>query len=356
MKLTLQKGFFEPTEQPLISHGGITVSAFRYKSGVEALRISAKRLSFIFTPFKGQQVWHLAVDGREISMKTELDEPQSSSVYLENYGGFLYHCGLISFGVPDATHPQHGEIPNGIYKDAFIECGEDEGGKYITLGGSLEHYTVFIRRYRFSPRIKLYENGTLLNITVKIENLRAYPMEYMYLCHINFRPVNGARLYTTAGYGADSFKIYKTDISKELTDYIKRVEADPAVAELVDPKTQCYDPELCFGITHDSDENGRAHTMQYTNCGAFYVSHPTAALPYSIRWISRTAHEDSMGMVLPCTAEHLGYEYAKSNGQLKLLGPNETLEFCIEAGYLDPSEADAVKEKIISINSKRSFV
>ena len=39
-------------------------------------------------------------------------------------------------------------------------------------------------------------------------------------------------------------------------------------------------------------------------------------------------------------AEHLGYQYAKENGQVKLLGAGETLAFDIEAGYLDKERAD----------------
>ena len=351
MKLNLTRGCFDSTKRELLTHGGITVHALKYRSGVEALEVRNSRVSFIFTPFKGQQVWHFTVDGNDLSMKTTIKEPTASSVYLENYGGFLYHCGVISFGVPDQIHPQHGELPNITYDTAYIECSSDERGSYIALGGSVEHNTSFIRRYRFLPELRLYENGTVLTLTVKLENLRAYPMEYMYLCHLNFCPIEGATLLTSARTDPEHTKIYKTEINDSLTSYIHTLESDISKMTVVDRASQCYDPELCFGITHDSDENGRAYTMQYTENGACYVSHPTKELPYSIRWISRTENEDSMGMVLPCTAEHLGYDYAKEHGQLKILDPNATLEFTIEAGYLDPKDADKLKEKIESINS-----
>ncbi|MBR2038002.1 MAG: hypothetical protein IKK03_06420 [Lachnospiraceae bacterium] len=58
-----------------------------------------------------------------------------------------------------------------------------------------------------------------------------------------------------------------------------------------------------------------------------------------IRWMSRTGDEDSCGMVLPATAEHFGYQEAKRNGQMKVLGGRETLEFDIEAGWLDTERA-----------------
>lgn len=58
-----------------------------------------------------------------------------------------------------------------------------------------------------------------------------------------------------------------------------------------------------------------------------------------------------MGMVLPATAEHIGYANAKANGQLKVLGADETLEFVIEAGYLYSKRADEIKIKIEKIKS-----
>ncbi len=351
MKINLQKNFFTEIKKDFIIYGDFKIKAFKYSSGVEALEIENKKCSFIFTPFKGQQIWHFKVDGKEISMQTTVKEPQNTMTYLENYGGFLYHCGVISFGAPDATHPHHGEIPNAEYDSAYIYFGEDNNGKYICLGGELNHDTAFIRKYRFSPEIKLYEDSSLFKINVKLENLRAYPMEYMYLCHINFRPFDGAELIASAKYDAEHIKIYRADGSKALTDYMDNLEKDLTIMNKVGAEGQCYDPEICFGIRYESDENGRAYTMQYTDDGACYVSHPADVLTNGVRWISRTNNEDSMGMVLPATAEHLGYDNAKNNGQLKVLDANETLEFYMEAGYICKSDAEKVKEKIKLINN-----
>ena len=350
MKINLQKHFFDATERELLTYGAFSVSAFRYPSGVEALRVKNTRLEFIFTPFKGQQIWHLAVDGKEISMQTTVKEPQDTMTYLKNYGGFLYHCGVISFGAPDAEHPQHGEIPNEIYDSAYVTADEDEGGRFITLGGSLLHDTAFVRRYRFSPMLKLYENGTVITVNVTLENLRSYPLEYMYLCHINFRPMDGARLIATTKYDKEHITLYRPTGSDKLAKYVDKLEAEPCAMNTVGGDDQCYDPEICFGITFDSDENGRAYTLQDTPFGACYVSHPTDALPYAIRWISRTENEQAMGMCLPATGEHLGYANAREKEQIKLLAPDSTLSFTIEAGWLDPEEAEKMKKKIEKIS------
>ncbi|MBE7035783.1 MAG: DUF4432 family protein [Ruminococcaceae bacterium] len=346
MKLNLQKSFFTDTKQELVTHGQFTVTAFRYASGVEALEVQNEKCSFIFTPFKGQQIWHFIVDGKEISMDTPVKEPQNTMTYLKNYGGFLYHCGVISFGAPDAEHPHHGEIPNEEYSSAYICCDEDENGKYICLGGDLFHNTAFVRKYKFSPELKLYENSSVFKITVRLENQRSYPMEYMYLCHINFRPMDGAKLIYSAKRDAEHIKLYRAVGDKALDDYMDALEKDFSLMDEVGAPGQCYDPEICFGIKYEADETGRAYTMQYTDEGACYVSHPTDVLSNGVRWISRTNNEQAMGMVLPATAEHIGYENAKNNDQLKVLGANETLEFYMEAGFIEAEKAKTVKEKI----------
>lgn len=346
MKLNLQKNFFTYDKKTLIKHGEFKIKAFRYESGVEALKIKNEKCSFIFTPFKGQQIWHFKVDGEEISMQTEVKEPQDTMAYLENYGGFLYHCGIISFGAPDATHPHHGEIPNAIYDKAYIKCGEDEDGKYIVLGGELEHNTAFVRHYKFKPELKLYEDSSVFKINVTIENLRAYPLEWSYLCHINFKPFEGAELVASTKYDNEHIKLYRSEGSPELQNYFDELEKDFTIMNKVGGEGQVYDPEICFGVKYIPDENGRAYTMQMTEDGACYVSHPADILTNGVRWISRTRNEDAMGMVLPATGEHLGYENAKAKGQLKVLPANGEISFSIEAGYIDSSEAKKVKEKI----------
>lgn len=349
MKLNLQKSFFADRENKLLEYGEFEISAFRYSSGVEALSVKNSKCSFIFLPYLGQQIWHFCVDGRELSMSTNVKEPLFAKTYLENYGGFLYHCGIMSIGAPDESHPQHGEIPNAEYKSAYIECGEDEGGKYVAFGGELVHETAFVRGYRFRPLTKLYEGSSVFKIDIEIENTRPYDLEYMYLCHINFAPVDGAELIASTKYDADHIKVYRSAGSPELLEYFDKVEENPAIMNKVGASGQVYDPEICFGIEYLADEDNRAYTLQYEDKGACYVSHPVDYLPYTIRWISRTKGEQAMGMALPATGEHLGYKNAVEKGQLKYIAPNGKVNFFIEAGYIEKAEADKVKEKIANI-------
>lgn len=347
MKINLKKEMFVDREFVLAEHGEMRATAFCYSTGVAALKVENPLGHFIILPYQGQQIWRLHFAGRDLNMKTTIKEPVPNVKYLETYGGFLYHCGVGSIGAPDADHLQHGEIPNKEYNSAYLTCGEDEKGRYMAVGGVLNLDIAFVRKYQFRPECKLYEDGTVLEIHVELENMRNEPMEYAYLCHINYAPVNGAKLV----YNAKMAKVHRgipdsfTDKQKaDLAGYMDKLEADQTVGDTVGAPGQFYAPEICSTMMYDGE---RGYTMQVVEGeGACYVSHPTAELPYAIRWISRTDTEDSMGMVLPATCEHLGYQYAKENGQMKYLAPKETLSFTMEAGWIDMDQVQQVKKKI----------
>lgn len=354
MKINLKKSMFSEKEYELVSHGEISVTAFKYSIGVEALKVKNAKGWFVILPFKGQQIWNLNFADKELSMKTTIKEPTRETEYLKNYGGFLYHCGINSFGVPDDKHPQHGEIPNAEYDTAYIICDEDETGKYISVGGHLNYDVAFTKKYRFSPKCTLRENGTILKIDVSLENLRHEPMEYMYLCHMNFLPWDGAKLIYNAPRDKEHIKVHEivsdtlpADKAAMLKNFMCKVRENPAIHDDVGAEGEVYNPEICFAIKYNNDKNNRGYTMQYKEGeGACFVSHPTDVLPVGVRWISRTEDEDAMGMILPATSEHLGYEDSKKKGYLKYLAPMEKLDFYIETGYLDEKEA---KEKIKDI-------
>lgn len=347
MKINLKKEMFADGEFVLAESGAMKATAFRYSTGVEALKIENTKGYFIILPYQGQQIWRASFDGRDLGMKTTIKEPVPNVKFLETYGGFLYHCGVESIGAPDANHLHHGELPNKNYNSAYIICGEDEKGRYMAVGGTLDLDIAFVRKYQFRPECRLYEDATVLQIHVELENKRNEPMEYAYLCHINFAPIDGAKLV----YNAHAAKVHKsipdsfTDEQKaNLGGYLDKLEQDPTAGDVVGAPGQYYAPEITFTMMYEGE---RGYTMQVVEGeGACYASHPTKELPYAIRWISRTDTEDAMGMVLPATCEHLGYDYVKANGQLKYLAPRETLRFDIEAGWVDMEKVNEVKAKI----------
>lgn len=354
MRLYLQKAHFSERETLLLSEGTLTVHAFRYSTGVEALRVTNECGYFVILPYQGQQIWDFNFGGKDLKMKTTIAEPKKPKIFLETYGGFLYHCGLASVGAPDESHPQHGEIPNGEYAEAYINCGRDERGTYVSVGGTLSCDIAFVKKYNFTPECRLYEGASTVRMNVTVENGRAEPMEYAYLCHINFRPLNGARLIYSVPRDAEHIKMHKivpdslpADAQVKLRGYMEILDKNIARMDEVGNPDEAYAPEICFTMQYNPDENRRGYTMQYIEGeGACYVDHPVDALPIGIRWISRTPTEDAMGMVLPATSEHFGYKHAKEHGYIRELGGFETISFHMEIGFLPDAEAKTVEAKI----------
>ena len=351
MRFNLKREFFSDREFLIAEEGAFRATAFKYSTGVCAIKVENEKGYFIILPFQGQQIWRANFLGRELSMQTKFDEPVPTLEYLETYGGFLLHCGINAFGVPqsDDNHRQHGEIPNGAFDTAYIDITDE----YIAVGGTYNFNKSFVKNYSFTPETRLYHNETVLKIMIELENRRALDMEYMYLCHINFRPIDGSELIYSADYDLDHITIHKSvpdtlpeAESKKLSDYFDALEKEITLHHKVGADYQAYNPEICFTVKYNGDENNRAYTLQYNNDGASYVSHPVDVLPSSVRWISRTGDENSMGMVLPATAEHFGYTNAKRKGQIKILPGYSKLNFMLEAGWLEKADADKVKAKI----------
>ena len=355
-KLTLRKSFFTESEKILLQSGAFSVSAFLYSTGVAALRVKNAKGELVWLPFKGQQIWSASFCGRHLTMKSIFPEPVDTMDFHSSYGCFMLHCGMTSMGnpTPEDTHPQHGELPSIIYDNAYITLGEDEGGTFIELSGDVRYRQCFATDYTATPVIKLYENESMMDIIMTLENHRTDPLDYIYLCHVNFRPVEGAKLVYSAPRDGKHIKVHKDvpeslppDKAAKLSAYMEKLEADPSIMDTIDSTTQMYEPEIVFSIFYDADEEGWAHSMQVApDGGADYVAFKPSQLPYGIRWISRTGNEDAMGVCLPSTAEHKGMNYCRKNGQIKMLPPKSQTVFHVKAGWLEPNRAAEIAKSV----------
>ncbi|HWP67687.1 MAG TPA: hypothetical protein VN437_00210, partial [Rectinemataceae bacterium] len=190
----LDPSMFTEKEHELLKSSSYSVGTFRYRSGVEAVRIAAGRGEFIWLPYLGQQIWDWIVDGKSRKFEGFVAEPSYGKNFLQNYGGFLLHCGMTAMGNPGAndTHPHHGELPVARFDEAWIEIKQEDGREVLSLGGSLHWHVPFVAEYRCIPSMRIQPDGLSLHAEVRLENPTAGVMEYMYLAHINF-PFSGAK-------------------------------------------------------------------------------------------------------------------------------------------------------------------
>lgn len=354
-RVFLTPAMFTGKERTLVEHGPLSASAFLFDSGVCALRLNNEVGELVMLPFQGQQIWSARFGGRELAMKSMFAQPMPTRVYLDTYGAFLIHCGMTAMGVPTAadSHPLHGELPNAPYQDAWLDVGEDEHGPFIGVGGRYQHTVAFNHNYIAEPLVKLYASSPVFLIHMDVTNLKATPMEMMYLAHVNFRPVDDGRLVYSAPCTAQSVRVRRSIPSHikpgpGFAEFIAQLAVHPELHEVLKPGL-AFDPEIVFFIDYNADEDGWAHSMQvHPDGSADYISHRPGQLGKGVRWISRTPDQDCLGIVLPATAEPEGYSAEKAKGNVQVLEAGATWSCDMWAGWLPADQATAVAERIDS--------
>lgn len=357
--ITLTNAMFSEKELVLIDCGPMKATTFRYESGVAALRIQNERGEMVCLPFQGQQIWSARFDGRDLTMVSMFSQPNQTRTYLENYGGFLIHCGFTAMGVPgpEDHHPLHGELPNAPYQKAFLVVEEGPEGCAISLGGSYQHTVAFSTNYVAEPLITLRSGSALIQVQMTFTNLKNSPMEYMYLAHANFRPMNGGQLQYTARVTPQTVRV-RSSIPSHVhpkpgyREFLNELARKPELHHNLTPDLS-FDPEVVLYIDYLTDTKGCAYTMQLHPDGtADYLMHKPAELPIGVRWICRTADQDALGMILPATAEPEGYSAEIAKGNVRTLDAKQQFSFAYDLGLLSKEEAAGMSKTISEIIAK----
>jgi hypothetical protein len=357
--VSLHPVFFAEAEKTLAEFEGLTVSTFVYPTGVAALRLTNQLGQIVLLPYQGQQVWHAEFYGRTLTMKSMFTAPYPTRDYLHTYGGFVVHCGATAMGVPSGpdTHPLHGELPNAPYQTAQLLIGQDERGPYMAVTGRYQYTVAFNHNYVARPLIKLYANSSRMPLSMTVTNLKKSPMELMYLAHVNFRPVDNGRLVYSAPCNPQHVRV-RSSIPAHIRppqgyrEFLQTLEAHPEKHNLL-ASGQAYDPEVVFFVDYQTDAAGWAHSMQvHPDGSADFISHRPAQLAHGVRWISRTADQDCLGIVLPATAEPEGYSAEKAKGNLIELAGKAEWSCHMEVGALAPTESALMAEQIGQILEK----
>lgn len=354
--LTLRPEHFGDAERILATVDGLTASTFRYGTGVGGLRLRNAVGRVDLLPFQGQQIWDAEFLGRRLTMKSMFEEPTPTQDYLRTYGAFFIHCGATAMGNPGPgdRHPLHGELPNARYDEAHLVIGQDEGIPFMALTGEYRHRVAFTHHYVAHPEVRLSAGESRVRVDLSVRNLRQSPMELMYLAHINFRPVDGARLVDAVPDDAAHIRVraslpggmIQSDAHRTL---INVVLADSAVHRQMTPGRR-IDPELVMTMTYPADADGWAHTMQlHADGNADFVSHRPDELPHVVRWMSRTGDEDALGMALPATAGADGYIAEKAKGNTRMLPIGGEFRCRLVFGALAGDEAERMRASIEAV-------
>ena len=358
-KISLDQSPFCNGETVLVAGGELSAGTVIYPSGVKAVRLRHQNADVILLPYQGQQIWSAVFSGRELAMRSMFSEPQAERPVLRNLARYLLHCGVTGIGSPGPQdrHALHGELPNAPYQHAWLVVGEDEGGSYIGVSGSYEYIEAFNSHYCFTPLVKLYQGSTLLHARVTLENLNQSPLEYMYLAHINMRPVDHGRLVYTAEVNPANVRV-RADLPPGFQakpgyrEFVQQLAEHPELHHKLKPDMP-YDPEVVFYIHFMADEQGWASSMQiHPDSSADIVRHKPEQLSHGVRWICRTADQEALGFE-PATAEVEGYTVEKAKGNVRVLAAGETFQAEYQMGLLNAEQAAAACEQVNHLTGLR---
>lgn len=357
--IPLRPDYFTRAPAVVAEHAGLTATAFCYDSGVAGLTIANSAGQIDLLPFHGQQIWDATFFGRRLTMGSMFDEPVATQDYLSNYGAFFIHCGVTAMGNPGPgdSHPLHGELPNAMYQKAGLIVGTDENGPFMALSGAYRHRVALTHNYVARPIVKLGTKGGRIRAALTIRNMKHAAMELMYLAHINFRPLDGARLIDTAPDDPRHMRVRATlpgnaAPSPRHRRLLDATLADPARHRQIRPG-EVIDPELVFSLDCAADDAGWAHSMQLLPDGsADFVSHRPRQLNRGVRWISRSGDQDALGLMLPATADPDGYSAEKAKGHLRILAPQEEYHCEMAFGALAPDDAQSFRQSIETIRKR----
>jgi len=356
VRIELHKSVFTETEKPLCESGEFTVSAFRFESGVNALRIKNTRGEIVVLPHQGMQVWRASFDGRELTMRSMFDQPKNTRVYLETYGAFLLHCGITGLGAPGPTdsHPLHGELPNAPMNKAWFDIDEEHG--HVTVAAQYQHTVAFTTNYVATVSTTMSVGSALIDVTVEVDNLKRTPMDLMYLAHANFRPVDNGVLHYSANYTAQDVRVRKSIPSHVVPkpgyrEFLEQLAVDPTPHHKLKSGLG-FDPEVVFEIDLKAGVDGYAHALQkHPENFSDYISYKPKEAPVCMRWICRTPDQDGLGVAFPATSGVEGYTVEKGKDRVVQLAGGDTWQIAMRMGHLTAAETSDVINAIDQIRA-----
>src|SRR5699024_2944353 len=88
VRIPLRRADFESAERVIVQTPDFEARAFRYASGVEALRLVNSRGHLVILPFLGQMIWDAVFDGVDLTMKNIFSQPRQVDEVVATYGCF----------------------------------------------------------------------------------------------------------------------------------------------------------------------------------------------------------------------------------------------------------------------------
>lgn len=356
IRIDLSSVTFGEKERLLAQGAGFVVSAFKYDSGIAALRVKNKRGEIVVLPFRGHQIWSCMFDGRNLTMKSMFREPVVTEHYLETYGSFFIHCGASAMGAPgpNDSHKLHGELPLAPFQKGWIEI--DEGKGTCAVVGTYEHTVAFSHHYLATSAYVMGADATLIDASLQVDNLKKTPMDLMYLAHANFRPIDNGEFIYSAPYTPEAVRVRKS-IPAHITpkpgyrEFLEELAKNPKLHHVLKPGLG-FDPEVAMMIDMKAGRDGFAHALFRRPDGTSdYMRYRPEQCSQCCRWICRTPDQDAMAVAFPCTSGVEGYTAEKAKGLVVNVDGGKSWRVDMRLGALSREETVQVVKEIEKINA-----
>lgn len=307
--IPLDEASFRETPVVLLEAGELSVTAFRYRSGIAGLRIRNSVGHLVALPFRGQQIWDAHFHGRRLTMQTAFEDPVDTRDYLAGNGAYFIHCGGSAMGNPgpEDDHPLHGELPTAPMDRAWLTVGEAGVG----LHGSLTHRVGFGPWFQAELALVVAPGSGILESRAVLTNRSAEERPLMYLAHVNFRTAVGGRVVEQLDGPAG-------DMTAALAEGVR---VEPELVETV--------PVRAVGGWVRSEQH-------HADGGRDLVEYRPGDLTHTIRWLRRSADDEAFGFSLPASAEPGGFAAEDRKGHVRRFPPGGTLTAVIRHGALEP--------------------
>ncbi|MGK9175979.1 aldose 1-epimerase family protein [Yokenella regensburgei] len=332
-RLPLWRSLF--TEQPriLLENSDFRVSAFRYASGVEGLKVQNSRGHLVILPWMGQMIWDAEFDGHDLTMRNMFSQPKPATEVVATYGCFAFHSGLLANGCPspEDTHPLHGEMACAAMDEAWIEIDEES----LRISGRYEYVMGFGHHYQARPGVVLRKASALFDIEMAVTNLASVAMPLQYMCHMNYAYVPEATFSQNIPDEAltlrESVPAHVKPTEQWLAFNQRILQGEATLTRLNEP--QFYDPEIVFFADKlDDITETPEFRMTAPDGTTFMTRFSSAELNYVTRWILYNGDQQVAAFALPATCRPEGFLAAQRNGSLIELAPQQTRSFTVTTG------------------------
>lgn len=334
-QIMLWRDLFGEQPRTLLENDHFTVTAFRYASGVEGLRVQNSRGHLVILPWLGQMIWDAQFDGHDLTMRNMFSQPKPAKEVVETYGCFAFHSGLLANGCPspEDNHPLHGEMACAPMDAAWLELE----GNSLRVAGRYEYAMGFGHHYEARPTVTLHQNSALFDIAMAVTNLASVAMPLQYMCHMNYAYVPGATFTQNVPEEAialrETVPAHVIPTEQWLAFNQRLREGEATLNSLTEP--HYYDPEIVFFTDRLDRYTDRPEFQMIAPDGVTFVTRfSSSELNYATRWILYNGDQQVAAFALPATCRPEGFLAARRNGSLIQLAPQETRSFTVTTGIL----------------------